>query len=180
MRIICTDNYDKIVVSQKFFNPDEEDGIGNLSDYPEMRPLPTVGPEEAFGVLEDRYDDDVIGDQSRDEQNTGQDAGQDYEEYIGEEVTDRDYPKFPNPFAATDWATQNKEVLRIRYRTKGGRSITRDVEPHGKFHAKTTHHDILVTFDQTVGNIRAFRIVNIFDYSFLDQQYEPKFIVSQR
>jgi uncharacterized membrane protein (UPF0127 family) len=98
-------------------------------------------------------------------------------------------PRFSNISEAFNWAKENKEVMRINYNTSskkrgtrilGNNSIVRDIEPHGRY---TSHPDsepsreILVTFDETVGGIRAFRMQNIKSFSFVGKKFKPKFIV---
>ena len=92
-------------------------------------------------------------------------------------------PDFENAFDATEWSkptAQNQftgHLMRISYTTKSGKNIIRDVEPHGTFHAETTGNEIMVTFDRTVGDIRAFIISNITAYAVADEEFEPKFRV---
>jgi uncharacterized membrane protein (UPF0127 family) len=87
------------------------------------------------------------------------------------------YPTFDNVFDAAKWAEDNNEVMRINYETRSGRQITRDVEPHGQFHADSTMHQILVCFDETVNDIRAFILTNVRNWSFLHKEFQKKFIV---
>lgn len=89
-----------------------------------------------------------------------------------------EYPSFNNAFDALDWANQNDEVVRINYTTKKGTPIVRDIEPHGSFHSDSTGKEIAVTFDETVGDIRAFIMQNIKSFSFIGSRFEPKFKVA--
>lgn len=89
--------------------------------------------------------------------------------------TDKDYPEFEHPAIALAWAEENKEIIRIYYKTRKGIDIERDVEPHGQFVARTTGNQIVVTYDNTIGNIRAFIVNNIMYYSFTGKQFKPKF-----
>ena len=92
----------------------------------------------------------------------------------------KEYPKFPSLFQAYRWAKDNKEVLRIYYVTVRGTFVIRDIEPHGDFWARTTLKRILVTWDETIGNIRAFRLENVQKYEFVGENFAPKFNFSQR
>lgn len=98
-------------------------------------------------------------------------------------------PTFGSVSEAFNWAQENKEVMKISYQTKskkkglrffGNNVITRYIEPHGRF---TSHpenepsHEILVTFDETVGGIRAFRMQNVREFSIVGKKFNPKFIV---
>lgn len=77
------------------------------------------------------------------------------------------------------------QIMTIEYTTTrksnghGGMNIgKRDIEPHGVFTSAPqddTPHEILVTYDETVGDIRAFRITNITKYDFLPKRFQPKF-----
>tara|TARA_B100001778_G_scaffold334491_1_gene346139 strand:+ start:28465 stop:29412 length:948 start_codon:yes stop_codon:yes gene_type:complete len=93
-------------------------------------------------------------------------------------------PEFDNVFDAIDEyakPTVNNDfmgsAMRIDYTTKSGKSIARDIEPHGTFHADTTGNEILVTYDRTAGGIRAFIMQNIKAFALLDDKFEPKFRV---
>tara|TARA_Y100000034_G_scaffold136138_1_gene211028 strand:- start:11970 stop:12539 length:570 start_codon:yes stop_codon:yes gene_type:complete len=90
---------------------------------------------------------------------------------------DKDYPDFENSAEAIAWAEQNQEAVKIYYQTKGGVTVEREVEPHGEFFAKTTGNQILVTFDRTAGDIRAFIVPNIMYHMFMGDRFEPKFAV---
>ena len=92
--------------------------------------------------------------------------------------TEGEYPEFTGPSSvmeAITWAKENNEVMRISYTTKKGTPIERDVEPHGTFHSESTGKEILVTFDETIGNIRAFIIINIRTFAFTGKTFEKKF-----
>lgn len=88
-----------------------------------------------------------------------------------------DYPDFATDEEAIDWGSNHTEAMRITYVTKRGKQIQRDVEPHGQFLAKTTGNEILVTWDRTMGNIRAYIMDNIIYHQFLGDNFEPKFIL---
>jgi hypothetical protein len=97
-----------------------------------------------------------------------------FEQNVDEDVK---YPTFGTAFEATEWAEENNEVVRISYTTKHGRFLIRDVEPHGKFHSQSTHKEILVTWDETVGDIRAFIVSNISKWAFVKKKFNKKFTV---
>lgn len=78
------------------------------------------------------------------------------------------------------WAEQNRQVVWIKYTTLKNNVVTRVVEPHGRFYAKTTHRTIMVTFDETVGDVRAFVMTRIGEVRFMDQKFNKKFNVSAR
>lgn len=86
-----------------------------------------------------------------------------------------DMPRFDTPQEAVRWGFNNKETMRIWYKTLRGHDIERIVEPHGTFFAKTTGNNILVTFDRTVNEIRTFIIDNILYYSFTGDDFNKKF-----
>lgn len=94
-----------------------------------------------------------------------------------EEEPEKPYPTFSNVFDAVEWAKQSGEVVRISYTTKHGRALVRDVEPHGTFHSQSTSREILVTYDETVGDIRAFIMGNISRWAFPGRQFQKKFVV---
>lgn len=92
-------------------------------------------------------------------------------------IPDKEYPEFDSIYDAASWAENNGESMHIWYQTMSGRDIERDVEPHGQFMARTTGNPILVTFDDTIGDIRAFIMNQILNYSFTGRKFEKKFLV---
>lgn len=93
-------------------------------------------------------------------------------------------PQFDNVFDAIDdfaKPTVNNDfsgnVMRIEYVTRSGKSLAREVEPHGTFHADSTGNQILVTYDRTIGGIRAFIMKNIKAFALLEEKFKPKFRV---
>jgi uncharacterized protein len=151
--------------------------------------LPTITMEDLTKMLEDNYDenqeDDITTELMGDPvEPMGTDQEVLPEQIIDStepeevEIPEKDFPEFENAAEALPWATANKEVMHIWYTTKGGRDIEREIEPHGGFIAKTTGNAILVAYDQTINDIRAFIIDNILYHQFTDKQFEPKFIVS--
>jgi len=170
MEKIVTLKHARIVISQRFYNPDDPEEEGRLeeTDLTPMQPdLPVLRPEDLEGALEDDYDDEGT-----------LEPEEEYEEpelvYPPEDA----YPEFATTGDALNYAERNNEIMRIHYTTKRGRDISREVEPHGQFYARTTGNRILVTFDRTVEDIRAFIIDNIRYHVFLGEDFEHKFIVS--
>ena len=136
---------------------------------PEINPnLPVITPDDIDNILEDSYDEEIYPTEEIEEPLP--------EPQIDVPITEEEFPEFPTTYDATEWADQNHQSMRIWYKTKAGRDIERDVEPHGHFLAKTTGNQILVTFDKTVGEIRAFILNNIMYYVFDGQKFEPKFV----
>jgi len=158
------ENEDKIM-NQPYLSikPGLKGGTTNFDEN-----LQTVTPEE---VLNKPYLEDYI------EEENGEEPKSEVQEEI---IHDKDYPKFPTAFQAFRWAKQNRQVVRIYYYTIKGIFIIRDIEPHGDFWARTTLKRILVTWDETVGAIRAFRLENVQKYEFKGETFTPKFNFSQR
>jgi uncharacterized membrane protein (UPF0127 family) len=145
--------------------------------------LPIISPSDLGQYLEDSFDEETL---PTEEVQPSPNALETMpEEAVPEQVPqepqeqpqEKEYPQFSNAFQALDWAEHNNEVVRIVYTSKKGRQITRDVEPHGTFHSEATHRQILVTFDETVGSIRAFIIHNISKWAFVGKQFNKKFVV---
>lgn len=133
--------------------------------------LPIIDTTQLDSILEDSFDnDEQIDEPVTDEPKNDESGNIDITEQ-------KQYPVFSSAYQATDWAEENGEVVRISYTTKRGRALVRDVEPHGKFHSQSTHREILVTFDETIGDIRAFIINNISHWAFVGKQFEKKFTV---
>jgi hypothetical protein len=155
--------------------------------------LPVISQDEIGQYIEDSIQDQqdmqqdeglAVEEPPSPEEIQDQDQDQDSLEELQERV-----PSFSNVLEAFNWAQQNKEVMKISYQTKskkkglrffGNNVITRYIEPHGRF---TSHpenepsHEILVTFDETVGGIRAFRMQNVKEFSIVGKKFNPKFIV---
>jgi len=150
--------------------------------------LPVLSPEDLGQYMEDSIEDQQDMQQ---EDGLPQEEPPSPEELMEKPVEEleQEIPTFTNISDAFDWGQQNKQVLKISYQTKpktkgtrmfGNRLITRYVEPHGKFTSSPENepsHEILVTFDETVGGIRAFRMQNVREFSFIGRQFKPKFIV---
>ena len=137
----------------------------------EERNIPKIRSEDLGQFLEDNLEDEPI--EIPEEELGAMEAP--LEDPEVEEP--QDYPQFSNAFDAQEWAKDNNEVVRIAYTTEHGTGIVRDVEPHGTFHADTTGHEILVTYDRSVGDIRAFILKNIATFSFIGERFDPKFEV---
>jgi len=168
MKVIATSNYLKIIEAQTLYDPDSPEEPLDMYDaktfdieVPEDETmgegLPTLTPEDVMDQMEE-----------------GEEEVEEELPEIDEEKI-QEYPTFPSVFQALRWAKQNKEVIRIEYTCKSGRAITRDVEPHGDFYARTTHRRISVTFDEQIGDVRSFIVSNISNYIFTGQTFEPKF-----
>jgi uncharacterized membrane protein (UPF0127 family) len=132
--------------------------------------VPVVDISQLGSILEDSFDEQ------------GQDIAEDgnkppEQEQEAPQEPEKEYPIFSSSFQAAQWAMQSGEVMRISYTTKHGRSLVRDVEPHGTFHSESTHREVLVVFDETVNDIRAFIMSNVFIWAFLGKQFEKKFVV---
>jgi len=134
--------------------------------------LPTISVDELGKFLEDEVEEPPLEVKPEEDEMPTPEKAPSIEERTVE------YPSFDNAFDALDWAEKEKEVVRIAYTTSHGTGIVRDIEPHGQFHADTTGHQILVTFDETIGDIRAFIMKNITQFSFTGSQFKPKFKVA--
>ena len=129
--------------------------------------LPVLDVQDLSRILEDSFDEGEQTDIQPEQNGPPED----------EEVQQNQYPVFKNAFEATDWAEKSNEVVRVSYTTKHGRQLVRDVEPHGKFHSDSTNRMILVTFDETIGDIRAFIVGNITSWAFTGKKFNKKFVV---
>lgn len=141
--------------------------------------VPSLSKNDIWQYLEDDFDkpeqpEVEPGEKEKQEQ---EDVGEYPLEPEEKPQSEFEFPQFDNVFDATEWAQQNNEVMRISYTTQHGTGVVRDVEPHGQFYAGTTGRQILVTFDETVGDIRAFILKNIKSFAFTGDRFEPKFRV---
>lgn len=87
--------------------------------------------------------------------------------------TDDELPEFKSTEEALNWAAQNNQVVRINYTTKKGIDLTRIVEPHAIFFADTGNM-IVVTYDRSVQDIRAYIVQNILNYIFTGKEYKNR------
>jgi len=172
MNIIYSNAYKKLVRAQTMVNWDEPEAdpsqVSEFFDEDEAH-LPVIREEDLAGILEDNQE---LGEEVVPE---GAPLTEQPEPVLPEER-----PEFRNQYDALEWAEQNDETVRINYTTKRGTNIIRDIEPHGKFYASTTHRTILVAYDKTVGAIRAFIIRNVNNMDFLGTRFKKKFIVRSR
>jgi len=159
--------------------PDPNQLITNTPEDAQTRyeSLPQLTPEDIGMALEDNAEESPV-----EVRQPSREPPEDIPvELPEEEPTVEETPQFENAFDASDWARPTIDngfkgrEMRISYTTKNGRNIVRDVEPHGTFHAETTGNKVLVTFDKTVSDIRAFIISNINGFAFSDDEFEPKF-----
>ena len=167
MKIIATEKFLKIIEAQMLYDPDNPEEPLELYDTETFDievedELPVVTPEEAMGKIEKGGDEEEVV------------------EPLPEIEPPEDYPAFPSASQAMRWAKHNNKTIRIEYKCRSGRVITRDVEPHGDFFARTTHRRIFVTHDQQVNDVRSFIGQNILDYVFTGQDFEPRFNFSVR
>ena len=175
----------KIIESQSYKNDVNQPEINGLDDSlnniaPEDKnikiknqdtnfqsDLPTITPDEAMSKY---FEDDL--------------EKEDETPQIAQERQPKkpleNYPQFNSVFQAFRWAKHNLEVIRIYYITVKGTYLVRDIDPHGDFWARTTLKRILVTWDETVGDIRAFRAENVQKFEFVGDNFQPKFNFSQR
>lgn len=150
--------------------------------------LPVLGQDEIGQYLEDSIEEQ---NEMQDENGLPQEEEalpEELENVSPEELEDK-IPLFNNISDAFNWGQENKQVMKITYqtvsKTKGTRMfgnnvITRYIEPHGRFTSTPENgssHEVLVTFDETIGGIRAFRMQNVKQFSFVGKEFNPKFIV---
>lgn len=93
------------------------------------------------------------------------------------EESEGDFPQFNNAMDALVWADNNNQVMWIDYDSKSGQNIQRNIEPHGIYMADTGNL-IIVAFDETVNDIRAFIVNKIKDFQFLGRTFKDKFVFS--
>ena len=169
MKKIISKNLQRIILSQQetvenYINPDMEDIAEDMDETMDNQLL-TVTPESLEELQED---ENLVANEDPNAQEP------------------EDYPQFNTVFQAFRWAKHNNETIRINYRTLHGTSLIRDVEPHGDFHAQTTHRTNFAVWDQTVGGIRTYIMENIVKdanfpkgYKFTGEKFSPKFNFSK-
>ncbi|HUS49092.1 MAG TPA: WYL domain-containing protein [Candidatus Paceibacterota bacterium] len=186
----------KIIFSQKIIKKDNNNLSNNIDiddynlDYTgyqtnvydpskrEYEQLPEISPENLYQYLEDNYEEDQEEENREERIKEDLDIGVEKYEEPPIEVTDEELPEFKNTSDAMSWAQDNNRIVRINYITKKGNDLTRLVEPHGQFFAKTTGNNILVVFDKTIGKIRAFIVDKIINFVISKENFVPKFRVT--
>ncbi|KKL62099.1 hypothetical protein LCGC14_2188640, partial [marine sediment metagenome] len=178
----------KIIVSQKI-KKDKNDlsNINNIYNNisgditqdvipEELGTILYVTPDNVYDFLEDNYENDPEEKIREDRIKDDLDIGVDFYEEPPLEISDEELPEFASTQEAMNWAKNNNRTVRINYITKKRNDIARIIEPHGQFSAKNGNV-ILVTYDQTIGGIRAFIIDNIINFVISKDNFEPKFNV---
>ena len=133
--------------------------------------VPTVDMNNWEEYLVDSYGDEEIARLEQEQQNEDFEQ-QMLEPYETPEIAE-DAPEFKNTIEALNWAIQNNKKIKLDYITRKGANISRDVEPHLIFRASNGNL-ILVTYDNTVGQIRAFIVDNILNYIVKDDQFKKR------
>ena len=135
-------------------------------------------PEEIEESLEDNFEEAVPVAQP----GVMPEVVEDIEEY--EETPEaqefEEIPEFDNSFDAVEWADTNNQTMRIHYVTLRGKHLVRDIEPHASHYSSDTHRSVVVTWDDTVSDIRSFVIENILEFEFLGKKFTPKFFFAKR
>lgn len=166
---------------------DYYDSQNNPQDNNEQN-LPSLSPEELGQYLEDSMEDQQDMQEQEGLPQEEPPLPEELEQKTPEEL-EKEIPRFSNISDAFNWGQHNHKIMKITYQTKpktkgtrifGNNVITRVVEPHGRYTSRPENepsHEILVTFDETVGGIRAFRMQNIKEFSFTGNEFKPKFVV---
>ncbi len=167
---------DQNTVNPAGLSPTQPTGFGDegIIQPEDDSQLPVVGVED----IPFADDDDHAQDQEQQEQGVPADQ-ETIDQQKGDEALEDDGAVTYRPPDITQmsvpdalkYAEDKGLVLWIDYVTapkkrtigplKVQREIHRVVQPHGQFHAKTTHNQILVTYDMSVGSIRAFIVDRI-------------------
>lgn len=181
MKKIVTKNFK---IAQQFI----EDSIDeDLAKQDKSKSLPVLDSEDIASYLEDEIESQKDGNMAENpEDNIGKPDLDDYsEKTINKQPEEKNivpvpenktYPSFPSVEQAVTWANNNNECVFIAYTTLKGTYIERVIEPHGLYYAKTTRRNILITFDETIEDIRAFIVNNISNYYFINKKFNKKFI----
>jgi len=180
------------------YQTDEKDNF-EMVNWEANREEPPVFEidDEMGGILVDEIGEEPIVEPIVEEPTDIVDETVEEETEIDERV-----PDFANAQQALQWAIDNNRVVEIFYVTQGrkrgrggkilrreiglsknkggGVHIHRIVEPHYIYKAGN-NNIILITYDRSVGHIRAFIIDNIYDYNFTknrktkkDQYFKPR------
>ena len=140
-------------------------------------------------------DDDEFGDNEYGGEEGGENEPYDYEDQKSQEaIQPSDGEPVPDANQmdtgdAVRKAIEEGWVLWINYTTLpmkrtigplvGSKNITRIVQPHGIYHARTTHNTILVTWDLSMNDFRAFVLDRIHQKGFTGQRFKRWFRVRE-
>ena len=125
----------------------------------EEEEIPVITEDDVYRFMVDEIGDEPVVEE--------------IEQEVPIEVTEEELPEFGNTQEALTWAINNGEVVRINYVTKKGIDIARIVEPHA-FITPKTGNLIIVAYDRSVRNIRAFIVDNILNYIFTGKEFKPR------
>jgi hypothetical protein len=185
MKIIKNINlYKKSVKFDEMYDVFDDDTIKNYRDYVTNKndfevierddvreDLPVVDISNIEQYLADSYGDETATELEQQQQDEEFNQKMQFPYDVPEE--NKEAPEFRNNNEAISWAIQNNKKVRIDYVTKKGISISRDVDPHLMFRANNGNI-ILVTYDNTVGEIRAFIVENILNVIVTDDDFEKR------
>ena len=131
-------------------------------------PVVEIGDDEEF--LADTYGDEkTVEEQEEVDRKFDEKIKEPYEPpFVGEEI-----PTIGNNIEAINYAIKNNKVLKIDYSTKKGINIKRIVEPHLVYNSKKGNL-IVVTYDRSVRDIRAFIVNNIVNYDFTGREFKER------
>lgn len=169
MKQLTTEKVRKMIISQKIGDNIDLDPnqIGTEND------LRVITPEDIESNLVDNVDavEEVP-------QQVVEDI-EDYEQQEGQPPFE-EVPEFDNVFDAISWTENNDQTMRIHYVTLRGNHLIRDIEPHGHYFSKDTNRSVVVAWDDTIGDIRSFVIMNIVEFEVLNRKFTPKFFFSTK
>ncbi len=177
--------YKKAKTFEELYDFFDDDTIKNYNNYEtqknkdfevvdydalEKGEIPTVeiGDDEEF--LADTYGDEkTVEEQEEVDRKFDEKIKEPYEPpFVGEEI-----PTIGNNIEAINYAIENHKVLKIDYSTKKGINIKRIVEPHLVYNSNKGNL-IVVTYDRSVRDIRAFIVNNIVNYDFTGKEFRER------
>ena len=177
--------YKKAKTFEELYDLFDDDTIENYNNYEtqknkefevvdydslEKGEIPTVeiGDDEEF--LADTYGDEKTVEEQEDiDTEFDEKMKEPYEPpFVGEDI-----PTIGNNIEAINYAIKNNKVLKIDYSTKKGIKIKRFVEPHLVYNSKKGNL-IVVTYDRSVRDIRAFIVNNIINYDFTGKDFKQR------
>lgn len=184
-------NYKKAIKFDELYDLFDDKTVDKLDDYIDNK-FEVVDYDELYNSLENGekpVSDDNMSDYLADnllEQDEIKTEVPIEEEYVEPNLGD-DFPIEGNTLKAIEYAIKNKKVIKITYSPQGkkyrrgkklkreiglpqGSFINRIIEPHYLFRARTTGNNIVVTWDRSVREIRAYIVDNIKTYSFVDRK----------
>ncbi len=153
--------------------------LTKAAQYSFLEEIPDNADDPARGINEENYNEYLVDDVENGPQEYGEYTQPQPGDFLSEIPMGNEMVGVPpeslqkrydnNPLGLVNDGINNNELISFHYITRdygnraGHYAGLRTVEPHYTFVAQTTGNEVLVSYDRSVGDIRAFIVNNIGD-----------------